>query len=381
MMWGHDPLMDPESKPRPADRSGENHPGRSLPAALEDEVLNILEGDDEARDTAIDALLAEHPDWALEIRNWLLASGAIETDTGGAKDPEGRPTSQGDEQLPRRVGPYMMIEIIGRGGFGTVYRAEQLEPIRRAVAIKVLNPGMDSRDILARFTAEREALNRMDHAGIARLIDAGTTTKHRPYFVMELVDGPTLVQFCRRESVPLRERLEMFLQVCDAMQHAHQKSVLHRDLSSNNVLITEAAGTRQPKIIDFGIAKSLADPLMQGGAMTFQGTLMGTPEFMSPEQAAGLVSDIDTRADVYSLGVQLFELLADQLPIPGVVLRAQGLAGMAEVIKTHQPPRASEVAPKPRRSALKGDLDSIVLKALAKEREHRYAGVPVSLGF
>lgn len=345
----------------------------TLPEDLEEAALEILEGDDDARAAAIDELIAAHPKHARALRNWLVAAGAIEGDWHGQEGKEGEATSE--DELPRRLGPYLLQAVIGRGGFGTVYRADQQEPIRRPVAVKVLNPGMDSREILARFTAEREALNRMDHPGIARLIDAGTTPRGRPFFAMELVDGPPLVSWCRREKVSLRQRIGLFLQVCDAMQHAHQKQVLHRDLSSNNVLLATTEEGPRPKIIDFGIAKSLADPLLQGGAMTFQGTLMGTPEFMSPEQAAGRVDDIDTRADVYALGVQLYELLTDQMPIPGVVLRAQGIAGMARVIASHQPSRASDVAPKTRSAQLRGDLDAILGKALEKEREHRYPGV------
>ncbi|MCK5941705.1 MAG: protein kinase [Planctomycetes bacterium] len=344
----------------------------ALPADLEDRVLEILEGDDDARDAAIEQLLAAHPRHAATLRAWLVAADVLAD--AGPHAPSERGDGDG-EHLPRRMGPYMLLALIGRGGFGTVYRADQLEPIRRPVAVKVINPGMDSREVLARFAAEREALNRMDHPGIARLLDAGTTDKGRPFFAMELVEGPPLVTWCRREQLDARRRIELFLRVCDAMQHAHQKQVLHRDLSSNNVLVAETPDGPRPKIIDFGVAKSLADPLLLGGAMTFQGTLIGTPEFMSPEQAAGRVVDVDTRADVYALGVQLYELLTDQLPIPGVVLRAQGVAGMADVIARHQPPRASDVAPKPHRALLRGDLDAILGKALHKEREHRYAGV------
>ncbi|MBX3462148.1 MAG: protein kinase [Planctomycetes bacterium] len=345
-----------------------------LPPALEDAVLTILDGDEGARAGALAALFAANPAHAAALRSWLAAAGVTVGGTliGGVATAG---PARDDEALPRRLGAYVLQALLGRGGFGTVYRAEQQEPIRRPVAVKVLNPGMDSREILARFAAEREALNRMDHPGIARLLDAGTTDKGRPFFVMELVEGPTLAAHCRQRGLPLRARIELFLHVLEAMQHAHQKAVLHRDLSSNNVLVAEVDGRPQPKIIDFGIAKSLRDPLLLGGAMTFQGTLMGTPEFMSPEQAEGRVEDIDTRADVYALGVQLYELLTDELPIPGVVLRAQGPAGMAAAIRRHAVAPPSQVAPPPRRAALRGDLDLIVGKAIAKDRDDRYATV------
>ena len=339
-------------------------PDPQLPDALEDAVLEILEGDDELRTEALRQLLDDNPRHVRTLRAWL-SSAAVEL-PGDAADPDA---------LPRDLGPYRLVELIGRGGFGTVYRADQQQPIQRAVAIKVINPGMDSREILSRFHAEREALNRMDHPGIARLLDAGTTEQSRPFFVMELVEGPSLAAMCRQRGLGLRQRLDLFLMVLDAMQHAHQKAVIHRDLSSNNVLVGETAGHWQPKIIDFGIAKSLADPLLEGGAMTFQGTLMGTPEFMSPEQAAGRTADIDTRADVYALGVQLFELLTDQLPIPSHILRAHGPAGIAKVIRSHRPSAPSAVATKDKQPALRGDLDAITLRAIEKSREERYASV------
>ena len=348
-----------------------------LPQPIEDAVLAILEGEESHREDGLRALLHEHPGHARTIRHWLTAAGvAVPTTVVSAA--HGIASSgdiDNDTPLPQVLGPYVLLERLGRGGFGTVFRGEQQEPIRRPVAVKILNPGMDSRDLLARFSAEREALNRMDHPGIARLLDAGTTPKGRPFFVMELVAGPTLLGHCRKRHLPLRARIALFLLVLDAMQHAHQKAMLHRDLSSNNVLVADPDGTPQPKIIDFGIAKSLDDPLLHGGAMTLRGTLMGTPEFMSPEQAAGRVDDIDTRTDVYALGVQLYELLTDQLPIPGVTLRSQGLAGMAEIVRSHQPALPSDAAPRERRHELRGDLDSIVMKAIAKAREERYGSV------
>ena len=347
-----------------------------LTEELEAAALEILEGDDRDRRAALDALMEAHPQHARALRAWLTSSGALEAAEGDrdrAAPAEAAASNEG--QLPRRLGVYVLHQVLGRGGFGTVYRAEQQSPIRRAVAIKELNPGMDSREILARFAAEREALNRMDHPGIARLLDAGTTPRGLPYFAMELVDGEPLAAWCRKQACSVQLRLELFLMVCDAMQHAHQKQVLHRDLSSNNVLVTETERGPRPKIIDFGIAKSLADPLLDGGAQTFQGSLMGTPEFMSPEQAAGRIGDVDTRADVYALGAQLYELLSDQLPIPTVVLRARGISGIAETIAKQRPAPVSEAAPRARRATLRGDLDAIVAKALHKEREHRYASV------
>ena len=347
---------------------------QDLPEELEEAAYAILEGDDGAREAALAALFAAHPTYETALRAWLEAAGAIPAGPDAAAEQQA--TDAGDpDRLPRVLGAYRLVEVLGRGGFGTVYRAEQLAPIQRTVAVKLLNPGMDSREVLARFRGEREALNRMDHPGIARLLDAGSAPSGRPYFVMELVDGEPMAAWCRKQQQPLRERLRLFLMVCDATLHAHQKQVLHRDLSSGNVLVTTSQGAPQPKIIDFGVAKSLTDPLMQGGAMTLQGTMMGTPEFMSPEQAAGDLGDVDTRADVYALGVQLYELMTDQLPLPSSVLRAQGFPGIAKLIATHAPARASDVAPRPRRAALRGDLDAVVAKAIAKDPAERYPDV------
>ncbi|MGC6489393.1 MAG: bifunctional serine/threonine-protein kinase/formylglycine-generating enzyme family protein, partial [Planctomycetota bacterium] len=349
-------------------------PDLPLTDALEEAALQILDGDERQRAARLDALLREHPRHARALRTWLVASGALAPPPADAAELPA-PGVEDEARLPRPLGRYVLEQVLGRGGFGTVYRAAQQRPIRRAVAVKVLNPGMDSREILARFAAEREALNRMDHPGIARLLDAGTTPRGLPYFVMELVEGEPLRSWCRKRALSVRQRVELFLQVCEATQHAHQKQVLHRDLSANNVLVTESDAGAQPKIIDFGIAKSLADPLLEGAAQTFQGALMGTPEYMSPEQAAGRLGDVDTRADVYALGAQLYELLTEQLPISSALLRARGVQGIAEVIAAERPAAASAVAPAARRAQLRGDMDAIAAKALAKDPDLRYASV------
>jgi non-specific serine/threonine protein kinase/serine/threonine-protein kinase len=355
-------------------------PDLPLTDELEEAALAILDGDEGLRGRRLAALLDAHPRHARALREWLVASGALPAPgDDAASAPPTTPAADADAAddaaLPRTLGRYVLEEVLGRGGFGTVYRAAQQAPIRRAVAVKVLNPGMDSREVLARFAAEREALNRMDHPGIARLLDAGTTPRGLPYFVMELVAGEPLVAWCRKRALSVEQRVALFLQVCEATQHAHQKQVLHRDLSANNVLVTETERGAQPKIIDFGIAKSLADPLLETAAQTFQGALMGTPEYMSPEQAAGRVADVDTRADVYSLGAQLYELLTDQLPISSVELRARGVQGIAEVIASTRPAAPSAVAPAARRARLRGDLDAITAKAIEKDPAQRYASV------
>ncbi|MCY2955910.1 MAG: bifunctional serine/threonine-protein kinase/formylglycine-generating enzyme family protein [Planctomycetota bacterium] len=343
----------------------------ALPEAIEEAVLLSLELDDAARDQSLLELLARCPQQKAAILAWLTAA-----DIHPPTDEAAVAAAVLDDETsdpPRRIGPYRVIRLLGRGGFGSVYLAAADGTATREVAIKVLNSGMDSQNFLRRFEAEHEALRRMDHPGIARLLEFGKTRAERPYFVLEFVPGDHIAQHCRRNELRLPARIELFLQVLDAMAHAHQKGVMHRDLSSNNVLVTEIGGLLQPKIIDFGIAKSFAAPLQDSGDLTMPGTIMGTPEYMSPEQASGQPSAIDTRTDIYSLGVMLYDLLADELPIPSVVLRSQGVAGMAQVIASHQPARPSQVAPRRHQARLRGDLDWITLKAIAKNRDERYA--------
>ena len=332
-----------------------------LPTDLEDEVLAALEQDDATRDTVIAQILVREPEHASEIRRWLQASGAMPA----ANAPSTSPSPQ------TLIGPWRVLRLLGRGGFGSVYLAEPATG-GATVAVKVLRDDLSTRDVLRRFEKEREALQRLDHPGIARHVGAGQTEGGKPWFAMEYVPGGTLLAHCRRLSMPIRARVGIFLRALDAVAHAHQRGILHRDLSANNVLVSGDGEDAQPKIIDFGVAKSLDAPLLDGGSFTFQGTLMGTPEYMSPEQASGMLGAIDTRTDVYSLGVQLYELLTDQLPIPSEQLRAQGPAGIADVLRSHEPEPPSAVAPPRVRRALRGDLDSIVMRAIAKDRDERY---------
>ena len=245
-----------------------------------------------------------------------------------------------EEQLsamPPPIGPYVPTELLGEGGMGLVYLAEQREPIRRRVALKLIKPGIDSREVIRRFEAERETLARMEHPGIARVLDAGATERGNPFFVMEYVQGPSIVEYCDRERLGTRERLTLFGKVCDAVQHAHQKGIIHRDLKPSNVLVA-SNGEAHPKVIDFGVAKA-TEPTTDGRTtLTRRGQMVGTPAYMSPEQAGPTGFDVDTRSDVYSLGVMLYELLAGVLPFE---TDDGGVDELPRRIREEQPPRPS----------------------------------------
>ncbi len=299
-----------------------------------------------------------------------------------------------DEPLPESIPGYNVISLLGEGGMGTVYSAEESEPIRRRVALKLIRKGMDSRAILGRFNSERQALAMMDHPNIARVYDAGTTEDGRPYFSMEYVDGIPLTQYCDQNNLPLLDRLKLFIEVCHGVQHAHQKAVMHRDLKPSNILVTNRGNKAVPIIIDFGLAKALGGRLTNLTNFTEQGVLIGTPEYLSPEQANPDILDIDTRTDIYSLGVILYYLLAGDLPIEMSDHKNKAPLAALEAIRQDicekEPKRPStrvesseetlqETASHRRLDPsglirhLQGDLDWIAMKALEKDRTRRYA--------
>ena len=294
----------------------------------------------------------------------------------------------------RTIGPYELIELVGEGGFGSVWSAKQRAPFERRVAVKVLKAGLEVREVVARFEAERQALARMDHPSIARIYDAGASENGRPFFAMELVDGVPITRYCRDAGLSTEARIDLFLQVCRAVQHAHQKGVVHRDIKPSNVLVTEVDGEPLVKVIDFGIAKAVQGRLVADTKLTLQGQIVGTPTYMSPEQIGG-GPDIDTRTDVYSLGVLLYELLSGTTPFGDTTRRTLGLEEILRIIREVEPPRPSTklsqrtayertealegrgVGPteRVRYRHVRGDLDWIVMCCLEKDRERRYGSV------
>jgi serine/threonine protein kinase/tetratricopeptide (TPR) repeat protein len=294
------------------------------------------------------------------------------------------------EQLGQSIGPYKLIERIGEGGYGVVYRAEQEKPIRRFVALKIIKLGMDTRQVIARFEAERQALALMDHPSIAKVFEASATGVGRPYFVMELVVGVKITDYCNEFNLSTRERLGLFVQVCRAVQHAHQKGIIHRDLKPSNILVAVQDGTPVPKVIDFGIAKATEQRLTDETLFTAMGEFIGTPAYMSPEQAGLAGLDLDTRSDIYALGVLLYELLTGNTPFERTDLLKAGLDEMRRLIRDHEPPKPStklgtltaadltavarhhRTEPPRLLHGVRGDLDWIAMKCLEKDRARRY---------
>jgi serine/threonine protein kinase len=295
-----------------------------------------------------------------------------------------------DEQIGAKVGPYKLLQKLGEGGWGIVYMAEQEKPVRRRVALKVIKLGMDTKNVIARFEAERQALALMDHSNIARVFDAGATETGRPYFVMELVRGVRITEYCDQNNLDTRQRLDLFIQICHAIQHAHQKGIIHRDIKPSNILVTLHDGIPVPKVIDFGIAKAIEGKLTEQTLFTAYEQLVGTPAYMSPEQAEMSGLDVDTRSDIYSLGVLLYELLTGRTPFGQKELVEGGLDAMRRTLREKEPQRPSNILtmlhgtelratadhrheePPKLISMLKGDLDWIVMKALEKDRKRRY---------
>jgi hypothetical protein len=352
--------------------------------------LDTVCGDDAALRSRVQGLLA-----ALEDADRFFAEGAAVVagaDLVARRTLGGTPLrgSGWSEPIGSRIGRYKLVEVIGEGGCGMVYLAEQEEPVRRRVALKIIRLGMESRSVIARFEAERQALAMMDHPNIARVFDAGATERGSPYFVMEHVRGVKITAYCEQNRLSVRARLDLFVQICHAIQHAHQKGIVHGDIKPSNIMIALHDGVPMPKVIDFGIARAteatLADEVRSAGAMP----LLGTPAYMSPEQVAPGSLDVDTRSDIYSLGVLLHELLVGCTPLDADRLLEAGVAALRRALQENEPePPSARLAKLPPEALhtlatarserasrlvalLRGDLDAIVLKALRRDRRQRY---------
>ncbi len=333
-------------------------------------------GDDVALRNLVDGLLQAHE-----------AAGSF------LEQPLFEPASTLDQPAVDRpgavIGSYKLLEQIGEGGFGVVFMAEQMAPVRRKVALKILKPGMDSHQVVARFEAERQALALMNHPNIAQVFHGSETASGRPYFVMELVRGVPVTEFCDQNHLAVRQRLELFVSVCQAVQHAHQKGIIHRDLKPNNILVTLHDGTPVVKVIDFGIAKAMGQQLTDKTLFTNFAQMIGTPLYMSPEQAEMSGLDVDTRTDIYALGVLLYELLTGTTPFDKERLGTAGYDEMRRIIREEEPPMPSRRIstlglaattvsanrgsdPQRLGRLFRGELDWIVMKALEKDRNRRY---------
>ena len=338
----------------------------------------------------LDRACADNPDLRAEVESLLKAHDAPGSFLGGRGDE--RFFTEGYEPIAERagtiIGPYKLKEQIGEGGMGLVFVAEQQQPVRRRVALKIIKPGMDSKQVIARFEAERQALAMMDHQNIAKVFDAGTTESGRPYFVMELVHGVPITEFCDANKLTPRQRLELFVPVCQAIQHAHQKGIIHRDIKPSNVLVTMYDDRPVPKVIDFGVAKAIEQRLTEKSVYTQFGTLVGTFEYMSPEQAEMNAFGVDTRSDIYALGVLLYELLTGSTPLERQRLREAAFDEIRRIIKEEEPQRPSirlstsatrakaaearKTDPVKLSRLMRGELDWVVMRCLEKDRSRRY---------
>ena len=350
---------------------------RSKPTPTErDEFLKQACSEDPALRARVEALLE-----ADQLHDSLLDEPLVPP--GETVELRGTFEKPGDQ-----IDDYKLLQQIGEGGFGIVFMAEQMRPVVRRVALKIIKPGMDSREVIARFEAERQALAMMDHPNIAKVLDAGTTGRGRPYFVMELVRGIRITQFCDDQQLTPKERLELFIPVCHSIQHAHQKGVIHRDIKPSNILVSLYDGRPVPKVIDFGVAKAIQQRLTEKTMFTQFGQVIGTLEYMSPEQAEMNQLDIDTRADIYSLGAVLYELLTGSPPFERTRLRSGAFDQVLRIIREEEPPRPSlrlsasenlpaisaqrKVEPARLSRLMRGEIDWIVMKALDKQRSRRY---------
>jgi serine/threonine protein kinase/Tol biopolymer transport system component len=343
------------------------------------------------REAYLDEVCRDHPSLRAEIDALLEAHYGQDDLLSGPilGSPATPPDSALSESPGTIIDKYKLLEQIGEGGMAVVYMAEQEKPIRRKVALKIIKLGMDTKQVIARFEAERQALAMMDHPNIAKVLDAGATETGRPYFVMELVTGVSITKYCDKNNLSTKERLALFIQVCSAVQHAHQKGIIHRDIKPTNVMVTQHEGAPVPKVIDFGIAKATNQKLTEKTLFTRYAHIIGTPAYMSPEQADMSDLDVDTRSDIYSLGVLLYELLTGTTPFSEEELRKAGYLEMQRVIREQRPPKPStklstlgqtltDIAkyrgctPDLLTKAIRDDLDWIVMKALEKSRDRRY---------